>query len=222
MTNVALFDLDGTLTDPAVGIVRSMRSGMQSVGIDPSNHEPLEQFIGPPLQESFAAMGLDDGGVARAIEGYREYFAVTGIFENVVYEGIPDLLTHLKTEGWTLGVATSKPELFANRILDHFELTEFFEVVAGATMDGSRRHKQDVIKHALQQLNWKPSPQGTAVMIGDRDIDIQGGQAHGLATIGVVWGYGSPEELIEADPSALAADPDGVKSLLSPTGLICG
>ena len=222
MTNVALFDLDGTLTDPAVGIVRSFRHGMDAVGINAADHEPLERFIGPPLQESFAGIGLDDGGVAAAIEGYREYFAVTGIFENLVYDGVVELLTELKAEGWTLAVATSKPEPFTNRILDHFDLAQFFTVAAGATMDGSRRHKKDVIKHALDQLDWRDDGQGNAVMIGDRDVDIRGGQALGLSTIGVVWGYGSVEELIEANPDALAENPDGVKSLLSPTGIICG
>jgi phosphoglycolate phosphatase len=210
MTNIALFDLDGTLTDPAVGIVRSFHHGMEAVGIDPAAHEPLERFIGPPLQESFAGMGLDSRGVAAAIEGYREYYAVTGIFENVVYDGVPELLTQLKTDGWVLGVATSKPEPFANRILDHFGLADFFTVTAGATMDGSRRHKQDVIKHALGQLNWVPHETGKTVMIGDRDVDIAGGHALGLSTIGAVWGYGSVEELIEERPSALASKPSEI------------
>lgn len=214
LLDIALFDLDGTLTDPAVGIVGSLKHGMEAVGIDPSSHDPLEQFIGPPLQETFASMGLDDAAVEAAIEGYRERFATVGIFENKVYNGIPEVLDQMRQDGWTLAVATSKPEPFANRIVDHFGLADYFEVVAGATMDGSRRHKKDVIAHALDQLGGKPSGVAKAVMIGDRDVDIKGGQAHGLSTIGVVWGYGSVEELIDASPSALAAHPSEIPEAL--------
>ena len=212
--NLALFDLDGTLTDPAEGIVGSLEHGMAAVGVDPALHQPLEQFIGPPLQETFGSMGLDSDGVAAAIEGYRERFATVGIFENVLYAGIPQLLQQLKAEGWTLAVATSKPEPFATQILDHFDLSGYFEVIAGATMDGSRRHKKDVIQHALDQLGWKRSGGAKAVMIGDRDVDIKGGKAHGLSTIGVVWGYGSVEELIDAAPSALAGQPSEISEAL--------
>ncbi len=213
--NLALFDLDGTLTDPAEGIVGSLLHGMAAVGVDPNDHEPLEQFIGPPLQESFAEMGLDNAGVAAAIEGYRERFATVGIFENKVYDGIPELLQQMQNDGWTLAVATSKPEPFAVRIVDHFDLTQYFEVIAGATMDGSRRHKKDVIQHALDQLHHQSGAGGPKpVMIGDRDVDIKGGQAHGLSTIGVVWGYGSVEELIDAGPSALAAQPSEIPEAL--------
>lgn len=212
--NIALFDLDGTLTDPAVGIVNSLRHGMEAVGIDPEQFLPLEQFIGPPLQESFAAMGLDPAGVTAAIAGYRERFAVSGIFENRVYDGIVDILTALASAGWELAIATSKPEPFTTRILDHFELTPFFSVMAGATMDGKRRHKRDVIEHALAQLRWDANAAGRTVMIGDRNVDIAGGAAFDLTTIGVAWGYGSVEELIEAAPSAMAAVPGDLLTIL--------
>ncbi len=212
--DLVLFDLDGTLTDPAEGIVQSFRKAFADVGLDPEDHEPLDRYIGPPLQETFAAAGLDSDGVKAAIAGYRSYFAVQGIFQNRMYDGVNDVLETLKSGGWVLGVATSKPEPFTERILEHFDLARYFDVVAGATMDGARRHKVDVIEHALTLAQ----PHGAvrrAVMIGDRAVDITGARAHGLGTIGVTWGYGSVEELVAADPSALAAEPGELLELLA-------
>ncbi len=206
--------MDGTLTDPAEGIVASFRSGFVAVGLDPADHEPLSRFIGPPLQETFAAAGLAPDKVVEAIAGYRSFFATQGIFQNRVYDGIVEVLTGLQADGWLLGVATSKPEPFTERILDHFELTDYFDVVAGATMDGARRHKADVIAHALA-LTAPLGQVRRAVMIGDRAVDISGAKAHGLASIGVTWGYGGIEELVAADPSALAAEPGELPDLLS-------
>jgi len=211
---LALFDLDGTLTDPAAGITQSLRRGLKAVDLDADQFLPLEQFIGPPLQESFASMGVGPTDIATAIGGFREYYGSTGIFENEVYEGTDAMLTRLTDAGWTLAVATSKPEPFAIRILDHFNLSDHFSAVVGATLDGTRRHKIDVIAHALSQMSWQPGATSQAVMVGDRDVDIRGGQAHGLATIGVVWGYGTVEELIEAETSALAATPDDIATVL--------
>ncbi len=212
--SLALFDLDGTLTDPAEGIAESFRQGFAAVGLDPDDHEPLDRFIGPPLQETFAAAGLDPDAVKAAIGGYRSYFAVQGIFQNQVYEGIDGVLSALKAEGWLLGVATSKPEPFTERILEHFDLAHYFDVVAGSTMDGTRRHKVDVIAHAMALV----APLGgirRAVMVGDRAVDINGAQAHGLGSIGVTWGYGSLDELVAAGPSALAAEPGEILELLA-------
>jgi len=161
-------------------------------------------------------MGLSPAQVDAAIAGYREHFGVTGIFENRVYDGIEEALDALLAAGWTLAIATSKPEPFATRIADHFELTDRFTVIAGATLDGTRRHKSDVIAHALAQLADRGDGSiGAGVMIGDRAVDIAGGHRHGLATIGVVWGYGSPEELIEAAPSALSGHPRELPELIA-------
>lgn len=124
------------------------------------------------------------------------------MFENHVYAGIPEALRQLRSDGWTLGVATSKPEHFANLILKHFGLDGFFDVVAGATMDGARRHKQDVIAHALAQVPWW-TPGAGGIMVGDRDVDIDGGQAFGMHTIAVSWGYGSVEELQGSQPTTI-------------------
>ena len=215
---IVLFDLDGTLTDPAVGIVSSFRAGLEAVDIDPDDQGDLTRFIGPPLQESFASFGLDSAQVDLAIAGYRERFAAGGMFENEVYDGIPELLGDLRSGGWELGVATSKPEKFTTLILRYFKLSDSFDQVAGATMDGSRRAKADVIAHALSLFNLLPGPierPERIVMIGDRAVDVTGAQAHRVGSIGVVWGYGSPEELMAARPDALAAEPDELRPMLS-------
>lgn len=215
---LALFDLDGTLTDPALGITACIRHGLAEVGVDATEFEPLEQFIGPPLQESFRAMGLTADQTREAIAAYRERFAIAGMFENKVYDGIPELLKTLHDAGWQLGVATSKPEVFANKILETFDLDPFFATVAGATMDGTRRHKRDVVAHALATLDRADRP-GRCTMIGDRGTDIEAAHAHGIGSIGVVWGYGPTEELIEAAPSALAGDPSELGDLLGVIGM---
>lgn len=209
---IVLFDLDGTLTDPAVGITASFAAGLTAVGIEPESAGKLERFIGPPLQDSYATFGLDEATVEAAIAGYRQRFAAGGMFENEVYDGIPELLGALKADGWILAVATSKPEKFTNLILRHFDLYDFFAVIAGATMDGSRRNKYDIIVHALAQIDHRPEDR--IVMIGDRAVDIEGAHRANISAIGVVYGYGSPEELIAANPEALAGSPAELGPLL--------
>ncbi len=209
---VALFDLDGTLTDPRVGIVSCIEAGLAAVGESAKGHGDLSRFIGPPLQESFSGMGLDAAQVDTAIAAYRERFATHGMFENEVYPGIVDMLQRFRDAGWVLGVATSKPELFAVRILMHFKLADFFAAVAGATMDGARRTKADVVAHALTLVNRPPG--GNVVMVGDRSHDIVGARTHQLRTIGVTWGYGQLDELMAADAWQLANSPGDVADLL--------
>ena len=200
---VALFDLDGTLTDPKVGITKSVRHALARVGVDAPDLDALVVYIGPPLQDSFVSIaGLSEADAAEALIGYREYFADRGLYENEPYVGIADLLTGLADDGWTLAVATSKPTVFAERILDHFGLRAHFAVVAGAELDGSRRHKHDVIDHALVQLGC--GPEG-CVMIGDREHDVLGAHRHGIPAIGVLWGYGSREELEAAGADRIVA-----------------
>jgi len=208
----ALFDLDGTLTDPAEGITASFAAGLVAVGLDPDDHGDLTRFIGPPLQDSYGELGLDTAGVEAAVAGYRERFAAGGMFENEVYPGIPKLLDDLTEAGWTLAVATSKPEKFTHLILRRFELADHFTVVSGATMDGSRRHKYDIVMRALEQLDATPADR--SVMIGDRAVDITAAHKAGIGSIGVVYGYGTPEELIGANPDALAGSPDEIGPLL--------
>ncbi len=209
---VALFDLDGTLTDPKVGIVSCIQTGLSAVGVDADGHGDLSRFIGPPLQESFAELGVPSDRIADAVAAYRERFATHGMFENEVYPGVIEMLRRLRDAGWVLGVATSKPELFAVRILMHFELAEWFAAVAGATLDGERRTKADVVGHALTLVDRDPG--GRVIMVGDRSHDIVGARAHGLNTIGVTWGYGMLDELMAADAWQLANTPGEVADLL--------
>lgn len=191
--SVALFDLDGTLTDPKLGITRSVQYALRAHGIVVDDLDSLVPFIGPPLRESFVQLGIAEDRVTAAIASYREYYAPTGLFENSVYPGIVECLSELHGDGWRLAVATSKPTYFAEIILDHFDLSHFFEVVAGSEFDESRVHKHEVIAHALASLRTTG-----AIMIGDREHDVYGAQRTGLSVIGVTWGYGGHAELAAA------------------------
>lgn len=192
--SVALFDLDGTLTDPKEGITRSVQYALRAHGIDVADLDTLVQYIGPPLRESFITLGqLSEADATRAVGRYREYFSDTGIFQNRVYPGIPECLGKLKACGWRLAVATSKPTVFAERILEHFSLRQFFELVAGSELDGSRVHKHEVIAYALDAMSVPPDR--ACVMIGDREHDVIGAIRVGLTAIGVAWGYGGRSEL---------------------------
>lgn len=156
---VALFDLDGTLTDPKEGVTRSVQYALRPFGIEVSNLESLTAYIGPPLQDSFSLLGgLKPQQIPEAVAAYREYFSETGIFQNVLYEGIPGCLDDLRAAGWRLAVTTSKPTVFAERVLDHFSLRSRFIAVVGAELDGTRSHKHEVIAHALDILALRPGP----------------------------------------------------------------
>jgi phosphoglycolate phosphatase len=198
---IALFDLDGTLTDPAAGITRSLAHAFDAVGRPAPDYEVLLSLIGPPLVDAFRAMGLDDDEVEHAIDAYRARYSSVGLFENALIPGIDVLLRDLTAHGVTLAVATSKPEPFAHTILGHFGLDDDFRVVAGATFDQTRRHKDEVVLHALEHLGL-PDP-STVVMIGDREHDVHGAAMHGVATIGVLWGYGTRAELAAAGAAAV-------------------
>jgi phosphoglycolate phosphatase len=206
-----LFDLDGTLSDPAVGIVAALRAALGATGVELATAGRLERFIGPPLQECFAELGLAPDGVAAAITAYRAYYAEVGLFENAVYPGVADLLASLEGDGFGLAVATSKPATFAVRILDHFGLLDRFEVVAGPELDGRNRHKHEVIALALAGLGAEPA---SAVMVGDRLHDVAGARHHGLVAVGVTWGYGTREELVAAGADHLVDTPAELGGLL--------
>lgn len=199
-----LFDLDGTLTDPFDGIAASVTYALAELGLPALSLRQQRAFIGPPLQESFAGMGLDPIQVSAAITAFRSYFSERGLFENRVYEGIPAALTALAADGHRLAVATSKPTPFAERILRHFGLRDVFAVVSGATLDGTRRHKTDIVDAALAALD---DPPVGSVLIGDRSQDVAGARASGVASIGVTWGYAEPGELEAAGPDAIVASP---------------
>ena len=202
-----LFDLDGTLTDPGIGITNSVMYALEKYGIHIEDRTELYSFIGPPLGESFRRQfGFSEEQARRAVEYYREYFRPKGIFENVVYEGIPELLQRLRENRVTVALATSKPYEFAVRILEHFDLARYFDFVGGATMDGRISRKTDVIAHLLEEFG--NVDKASVLMIGDRAQDIEGAKANGLHCAGVLWGYGSAEELQGAGADYLAAEPE--------------
>lgn len=199
-----LFDLDGTLTDPGEGITNSVAYALEKFGISVSDKTTLYPFIGPPLIESFMRFyGFSHEQARQAVTFYREYFSDRGIFENIPYPGVAQVLKKLKDGGKTLIVATSKPEPFARRIVEHFGLSESFAFVAGAGFDETRSEKWDVIEYALDTMRIQDRSQ--AVMIGDRKHDIIGAKKTGLDSVGVLWGYGDREELATAGADHIVA-----------------
>lgn len=205
MYQYILFDLDGTLTDPGLGITNSVMHALKKFGIDIPDRAALYKFIGPPLQESFEKYyGFSNEKSELAIQYYREYFKVSGLYENEVYDGIEELLKNLKAQNKFVILATSKPEVFAVEILKHFQLDKYFDFIAGATMDETRVKKADVISYALDSC--KISDLSSAIMIGDREHDILGAKQIGLDSIGVLFGYGSREELEAAGATYIASN----------------
>ena len=195
--DVILFDLDGTLTDSAEGIVNCAEYALNAMGITEPDRSRLLRFIGPPLVDSFMDFyGMSREDALKAVALYRERFPVKGIFENRVYEGIPEALDMLKKAGKRLAVATSKPEVYAKRILEHFELAEYFEAVTGAELSGERNAKSEVIEECLKRLG-NPD-KGTVLMIGDRKHDVIGAKACGVDCAGVKFGYAEENELENA------------------------
>jgi len=192
-----LFDLDGTLTDPGEGITNSVAYALRHYGIEVADRRTLYPFIGPPLTESFMKyFGFSDSQAAEAVEIYREYFSVKGLFENIPYDGIPEMLKTLSESGKALVVASSKPEIFVRKILDHFDLSRFFLFAAGSELNHTRVDKHEVIEYAMDSCNL--SGRLEIVMVGDRHHDIRGAKTSGLVSVGVTYGYGSRDELTEA------------------------
>lgn len=211
--NVILFDLDGTLTDPKIGITKSVQYALVKFGIEEPDLDKLIPFIGPPLVESFQEFySLNEEQAQAAVRYYREYFAKTGMYENAVYPGIIELLAELKSAGKELIVATSKPTVFSEQIIEHFGLTQFFKAIVGSNLDGSRIHKDEVIAFALQDLTG--TIYDSVIMVGDRKHDIIGAQKNGIASIGVTYGYGTQEELTQAKPVYSAATVEELGKLL--------
>ena len=211
--NTILFDLDGTLTDPALGITNAVSYALKHYGID-EDYQNLLRFIGPPLVDSFMEYyGFDHEKAQEAIVYYREYFSDKGLFENVLSDGMEDFLAALKDKGYTLSGVTSKPEEFARTILDHFHLSHYCTQICGATMDSSRSKKGDVIAYALAQL--KISDPNTAIMIGDRQHDIVGAHQNQLKAIGVLYGYGDEAEMKEYQADYIAKDLKELMDILS-------
>lgn len=191
-----LFDLDGTLTDPGEGITNSVAYALRCFGITPPPREALYPFIGPPLVDSFQKFyGFSHADGLKAVDCYREYYRDRGIFENALYPGMESLLHDLREAGYQICLATSKPEQFAIQILEHFGILPCFHHVAGALMDESRNKKSEVIAHALTLCG---ADTASCLMIGDREYDVLGAKEFSIPTVGVLFGYGSREELTAA------------------------
>ena len=228
MFKYILFDLDGTLTDPKMGITQSVQYALKALGIDEPDLDKLEPFIGPPLDDSFKEFyQIPDEKMAFALEKYRERFSVKGKFENEVYPGIPEMLAALQKDGKKLAVASSKPTLFVDQIMEHFDLAKYFTVILGSEMDGTRKIKEEVVEETLRRLvpGWSESHPGTwkerteaehaahkemgieypdIAMVGDRKFDIQGAHAFHLVPVAVSYGYAQGNELVEEGADYIA------------------
>ena len=202
--DVVLFDLDGTLTDPQLGITKSIQYALARYDIAVDDLATLVPLIGPPLHTSFQQeYGFSEEQAFAAVDVYREYFTVTGIYENRVHPGIPVLLDALRRAGCTLVVATSKPTIFAERILEHFMLRHHFAAVVGSNLDGTRTAKAEVIRDALAAV--PTHNERRSVMVGDREHDIIGAHDNHIDVVAVAYGYGSLDELQAAAPTAIVA-----------------
>lgn len=194
------FDLDGTLTDSGEGIINCATLALEHFGLPVPSREEMRVFVGPPLDQTLIKFGVPPEKAQEGIDVFRSRYLVVGKFENAPYPGIHQLLETLKKQGHRLFVATSKPETTAVEILHKFELAQYFEVICGATMDGSRVHKADVIAYLLGKIG---TPEDI-LMVGDTEFDVIGAAAHGIKTIGVSWGYGKVAEMEQAGAMGIA------------------
>lgn len=205
------FDLDGTLTDSGEGIINCATLALEHFGIPVPSREEMGVFVGPPLDQTFIKFGIPAEKAQEAIDVFRSRYLVVGKFENAPYPGIHQLLEKLKEQGHRLFVATSKPEETALEVLHKFELAQYFEVICGATMDGSRVHKADVIAYLLGKIG----AQEQVLMVGDTEFDVTGAAAHGIKTIGVSWGYGKVAAMEQAGAIAIAHSMDELEQLIN-------
>ncbi len=206
------FDLDGTLTDPQEGITNCVKYALESFGIHETDYSMLLRFIGPPLIDSFHDFyGFDKEDSLRAVEKYRERFSAVGLFENKVYDGIYDMLRELVDSGHILVLATSKPKIYADRIMAKYRLRPYFKLICGAELDGTRNDKSEVIEYAIGRLGC---PRDRIIMVGDRKHDIIGAEKCGIASCGVRFGYAEPGELEAAGADFIAGDIGDLLSVL--------
>lgn len=195
-----IFDLDGTLTDSAEGIINSVRLVMEHFDIPIPNMEVLHTFVGPPLHDMFVKHGIPEERIEEAIRIFRGRYVTIGKYENTPYPGIPEMLQALKQQGYTLCVATSKPEPQAIDILTHFELAQYFDYICGASLDKSRITKEQVLQYLLDKCGSCNAP----VMVGDTVYDVIGALALAIPAIGVSWGYGKVADMLNAGATAIA------------------
>jgi phosphoglycolate phosphatase len=208
-----LFDLDGTLTDPVEGITRCICHALERMSVAPPRRAELLPHIGPPLRDTFSLIlcTTDKPTIEAAVRFYRERFSETGMFENVVYDGVPEMLAQIRASRKRLFLATSKMRAFTLRILEHFALSGYFDGVYGSEPDGTRGEKADLIRHILASEGLRP---GETLMVGDRKYDVAGAKENALLAAGVTYGYGSAEELTEAGADFLCHSPAEVAELL--------
>lgn len=207
-----LFDLDGTLTDPFEGITRSVEYALNAFGIEVEDRRVLAPFIGPPLVESLTERyGFTMEDAVAAVAKYREYFAVKGLYENELFEGIPELLSDCRKAGYKISMATSKPTHYARIIAEHFDIARYFDAIHGSSLDGTRITKSSVVAEAVAEEHLDPT---RALMIGDRRHDVEGAREHGIRTVGVLYGYGSREEHEAAGAAYIVNDLDELRELL--------
>lgn len=201
--DIFFFDLDGTLTDSSLGITNAVIYALKKFGIEETDRTKLYSFIGPPLMVSFEKFcGFTKEQCAEAVGYYREYYREKGIFENHVYGGIEDVLKELRKQGKTLVVATSKPEPFARQIIEHFGLNPYFDYVAGMELDGGRGTKKEVIRYAL--CACRIADKSKVLMVGDREHDVLGAHAAGIECLGILYGFGTRDELVSAGADYIA------------------
>ena len=200
-----LFDLDGTLTDPRAGIIACIRFALSKLNIEIDPNTNLESFIGPPLRDTFLTLCESEAIAERAVSLYRERFAATGLYENLLYADIPDCLNRLRHKAKSLHVASSKPKIFCEKIIDHFDLSRYFDGVYGSEFDGSLSDKTELLGHIIKTESLAPQ---STVMIGDRSFDMVGARNNGVRAIGVLWGFGTENELITAGADGLCQSPD--------------
>ena len=212
MTKKAVFfDLDGTITDSGEGIMNCATLALEYFGLPVPSREEMRVFVGPPLDQTFIRFGVPADKTDEAIKVFRSRYTTVGKFENFPYPGVADMLQSLKEQGHRLFVATSKPEVMAIEVLRHFDLDGYFEQIAGATLDGSRSHKADVITYLLGLTG----DVGQTLMVGDTAFDVIGAAAHGISTIGVSWGYGTVEDMEKAGAVAIAHSMEELVALIN-------
>ncbi|MBR6984560.1 HAD hydrolase-like protein [Ruminococcus sp. XPD3002] len=206
-----LFDLDGTLTDSTEGIINCLEHAIKQMGFEVP--EDTNKFLGPPIRQSFAEfLGMNDEQITEAVKIFRERYSTVGLFENRVYDGIPELLDRLRSAGKRLMIATSKPEVYAVRIADRFGMSPYFDIIGGAELDGSRDYKHEVIEYVLAKSGI--TDRSSVLMIGDRRQDVLGAHKTGLKCMGVLWGYGPVEELTQAGADYITRTPQSAADML--------
>ena len=216
MYKYVLFDLDGTISDPKVGICTSVQQALKKFGIDVPDINTLTPFIGPPLRDSFRDFyHIKPEDMEDVIAAYRARFSTVGLFENDLYDGIPELLKSLKENGRKLALASSKPRVFVEKILDHFGISQYFDVIMGSELDGTRENKSEIIAECLRLFELDPSGDlSETVMVGDRKYDIEAANAASLPNIAVSYGYGSEEELSKAGAKVIAGTVKELENIL--------